>query len=106
MFNDWSARFTLVPPYITLDLGVRTYVFSHCHHNGLASGLDNVLHVLDDLEISEHVAYTGYCARLLEVMSEIDSVLNWCRSDWLLDEQRGLREELENLDFHISARPS
>lgn len=69
LFNDRSARFVLVPPDFRLDLSIRANVFGARHHNWLAGALDDVLHVLDDLEVSKHVADGGDCAGLLEVLS-------------------------------------
>lgn len=57
--------------------------------------------MLDDLEVAKHVAYRGDCALLLEVLSQVDGVLYGGGGDWLLDEERCVREELENLNLEI-----
>lgn len=103
LFYDRSAGFALVPPYVTLNLSVRANVFGNCHHDGLACRFDDVLHVLNYLEVAEHIAYTSYGACLLQVVSQVDGILDRCGGDRLLDEKRCFREMLENLDFQIDS---
>ena len=101
LFYDRSARLALVPPNFALDLGVRADVASYGHHDWFSGRLDDVFHMLDDLEVSEHIADRGNDTLLLEVVSKVQGVDDRCGRDGLLDEEGGFGKLLKDLDLQV-----
>lgn len=105
LFHDRTARLGLVPPNLRLDLGVRADVTRNSHHDWFASRFNDILHVLNDLEVSQHVTYGGDYVVFFEIVCQRDCVGNRSSRNGFLDELSGLGKGFVQLNFHICTRP-
>lgn len=101
LLDNRPTRFALVPPYFRFDLCIGAGILGDGHHDRFSCRLDDVFHVLNDLEVSKHITDGSYSTALLKEVSKVDGILHWRSCDRLLNEESCFGEVFEDLDFKI-----